>query len=210
MKIYSIIHRASRYVSRLEQYERFRKGIKKNLSILSSTTNYVIDNQDVNNIIKYYKENLGIKPTLYWHQFYSSVNGIFAVEYVPTDLYYGYIQPRLFDMTVCAAYDDKNMYDRFFPSTLMPETIVKCSKGHYYNSDNILIDRDKAEEICKNLPEAIMKPAYQSAGGEGVIKICVENGQVKNKKVSIHDLFDTYKGNFIIQKVLKQHDSLKN
>lgn len=207
MKIYDFFHWASGIATRCERYELFRKGIKRQLKILPSPS-HVIDREQKQKINSFFKETIGIKPTLYWHQFYSSINGNNAHEYIPTDMYYAIIQPRLFDMTVCAAYDDKNLYDTLFPDALLPETIVKCSNGHYYNAQNILISRKEAEQICRNLQEAILKPAYQSAGGAGVIKINVENGHV-NKGKSIQELFDAYESNFIIQKTVKQHDSLK-
>ncbi len=208
MKLFSIIHRLSNLIWRLEQYKRFRSGIKKQLQKIPYPC-HKIDNQQKREVVSFFKDTIGLKPTLYWHQFYSSLNGKFEVGYIPTDLYYGYIQPRLFKMEVCAAYDDKNMYDKFFFDAVMPQTIVKCSNGHFYNAENLLISRNEAEKICKNLPEAIIKPAYMSAGGERVIKISVENGMVNNNNSTIHDLFDLYGANFIIQEVVKQHESLK-
>lgn len=151
----------------------------------------------------YYKSTLRKAPKYYYHQIYYGANGNFAKEYIPEDLYQARIQPMLFDMNVCQAYDDKNLYAQLFPDALMPETIVKCSAGHYYDSMNNIISKQDAIDLCRNLESAIIKPSFMSAGGNGVKRISVSNG-IEKSGTNISDLIESYGKNFVVQKVINQ------
>lgn len=194
------------FARRRKFYKSFRRGVK---ALRKTCELKPLTKQQKKEIFDYYKKTMNNKPKLYWHQLYYSVNGTFAKEYVPMDWYYGQIQPRLFDMRVCIAYDDKNLYDQLFPNVYRPRTILKCHNGHYFDSTHTVIAKTQAFAICENLDEAIIKPTYQSAGGEGVCKFSVKDGVVQGTSKKIESFLGRYGKNYIIQEVIHQHESLK-
>ena len=83
-------------------------------------------------IKQFYKENFGVDVNLKWHEYYSSVNGIYSPEYIPTYLYYTKICPKMNVPKQMAMYSDKNMIDKVIPSAKIPTTYVKNINGYFY------------------------------------------------------------------------------
>ncbi len=185
-------------------YARFRRGVK---SMMATCELKPLTGDQKREIRTYYKSTLGKNTKLYWHQFYYSMNGIFSVKYIPNDLYFGYIKNKLFDNNICAAYDDKNLYDKFFPDTRQPKIFLKCVDGHY-SIDNLPVGKEEAIIHCSNLQEAIIKPTFLSAGGENVRYFSTANGIEMKSKKTVREVFDTYGKNFNVQEAIHQHPAL--
>lgn len=105
------------------------------------------------------------------------------------------------------ALEDKNLLDKFLPSSLLPETIIKNSNGFYY-IDNSQTSIEIAIERCSQYNEFVIKPSIGTYGGEGVRKIVLSG--LDDKYNRIKTLFLEYNSNFIVQVVLKQNSELSN
>ena len=57
------------------------------------TKQYLKDTVFENEAQDYWKKKTGLKINTVWHDYYSSVNGIKDVRYVPENIYYAYIEP---------------------------------------------------------------------------------------------------------------------
>ncbi len=185
-------------------YKRFRNGVKQ----LRKTCDLKpLSKQQKKDIVAYYKRTMNKRPKLYWHQLYYSVNGIFSVKYIPNDLYFGQMQFVFYKQFVDEAFDDKNLYDIFFPNANQPKTILKCANGHFYENSK-LITKEQALSLCGNIPEAIIKPTFMSAGGSNVRFFSSKDGIDTKVNKTVKDVFDKYGKNFIIQQVIHQHEVL--
>lgn len=158
--------------------------------------------------IKYYGKRL---PDYLWHEYYYSRNGIFSEKYVPNYIW-NEINARMLNKNIAKAFDDKNLYYTLFPDICKPDAYIKCINGYYYDNESTMressITKEKAENKCYNIGEAIIKPTFCSCNGKGVKYIDICNGIDKKSGLSIKELMNNYGNNFIIQKVIKQHPEL--
>lgn len=193
------------YFRRQSIYRRFRRSVKE---MMNTCELKPLTKEQKKEITDYYKRTLNKKPKLYWHQYYYSMNGDFSVKYIPNDLYFGRLQYAFYKDFVNQAYDDKNLYDVFFPDANQPSIILKCANGHFYWENN-LIGRNKAIELCANIPEAIIKPTFLSAGGANVRYFSSKDGIDIKTGNTVEQVFSAYGRNFNIQEAIHQHEALK-
>lgn len=189
---------------RRNNYKRFRRGVKQ---MRATCQLKPLTRQQKKEIIDYWKKNFNKRPKLYWHQYYYSMNGEFSVKYIPNDLYFGRMQFAFYNTSINRAYDDKNLYDIFFTHANQPKIILKCANGHFFK-DNKLITKQKAIELCANIPEAIIKPTFLSAGGANVRFFSSKDGIDTRVNKPVKDVFAQYGKNFNIQEAIHQHEAL--
>lgn len=185
-------------------YKRFRRSVKE---MRKTCELKPLTKQQKREIIDYYKRTMNKRPKLYWHQFYYSMNGEFSVKYIPNDLYFGQMQYVFYRSFINEAYDDKNLYDVFFPQANQPKILLKCANGHYYK-DNKLINKQQAVALCANIPEAIIKPTFMSAGGSNVRFFSSVDGVDTKVNKPVKEVFAQYGKNFNIQEAIHQHETL--
>ncbi|MGB5665660.1 MAG: sugar-transfer associated ATP-grasp domain-containing protein [Maribacter sp.] len=155
-------------------------------------------------IKRYFKSNGLNHISNQWHRFYSFCNGRFSVEYIPEELYYLEIEPSLNRQQFVEALADKNLLETLFQNVKQPKSLIKNINGHYYSLGK-LITEDEAVKVCETSFKMIIKPTLDTGGGKNVILFEYSNGTTDYKNFSIKELFDSYKKDFIIQKVVEQH-----
>ena len=162
-------------------------------------------------IKQYYKENFGVDVNLKWHEYYSSVNGIYSPEYIPTYLYYTKICPKMNVPKQMAMYSDKNMIDKFIPSAKIPKTYVKNINGYFY-IDGSPASFEEAVKACDSLNDAIIKHSIDTCKGKSVTRFSSAAGSafIKNNKSkqSVRDLLLSYDKNYIVQSAISQCDKM--
>ena len=125
-----------------------------------------INNKQIKEINYFYKPYT--KVNTIFHDFYYQKNEKFSKKYIPDDIYYTIIDPFYNNWDEAEYIDNKCYYDRIFPNTEQPKTIVKRLNNIWYDDDNNIIDFKKAKEILKNRESYFMKKATESEGGHGV------------------------------------------
>jgi len=149
-----------------------------------------------------------------WLEVYSAVSGKCDYRYVPEDIYYTEIEPRLNNKLYSKAWTDKNSYDLFLGGRVrMPEVVLKCINGQMYLPDYIPVG--SPENYTALPPEyegkkLVIKPTMDSGGGKAVrVFSCSASGIVLNPPVegieTVARLFGLYGGNFIVQNYICQH-----
>ena len=126
--------------------------------------------------------------------------------YLPTSLYWTEIIGKVNQMQFERAYSDKNLTEFILRGIKYPETVLKNVNGYYY-LDGQAVDRDTAIRACQDLGDVIIKPTMQSHGS-GVRKFSVKDGITSIDNETVDHLFSRYKADFIIQKVVRQHERL--
>lgn len=170
---------------------------KINLKSLSNKATLEIRN----NFSKYGFNKISIK----WHRYYSGFHNEMDINFIPESLFYTRIEPALNQAVMYPALEDKNLLDKFFPSSLLPKNIIKNSNGFYY-VDNTQVSIETAIKKCCEHDEFVIKPSIGTNGGEGVKKI--DLGGLENKPKRIKKLFLEYSSDFIVQEILKQNIEL--
>lgn len=106
--------------------------------------------------------------------------------------------------------EDKNLYDRMFPSSYLPKTILRNMDGFYYDKDYLFINKISDKEfkfLLTDLSAVIVKPAVESGSGKNVMlfrrydDVFIDKN---NNLLSIEFLNKFFKKNYIIQECLEQ------
>lgn len=170
-----------------------------------------LTSKQISEVRNFYKENFGIDVNMKWHEYYTSVNGEFSVEYIPTYLYYTKICPKMNPPQLIALYSDKNMIDKLVPSAKIPQTYVKNINGVFY-IDGKPTTVEAAIEKCSNLDDAIIKHSIETCQGQSVTRFSSASGlvSVKNNstKKHIEELFLSYDKNYIVQSAIRQCEKM--
>lgn len=158
-------------------------------------------------IRSYWKKQYGRSVHPGWHMAYKKTTGLQDVRYIPNHEWFSEILPFLNDLSLRAAFRDKNLSDVFLNTERTPETIFKRMHGHYYAPNNTPISFDTAERrllACRN--DMIIKPS-QTDDGYG-IRLLVNRGSelfLNNCPCLLSDLEKQYGRNFLVQKKIIQH-----
>lgn len=154
----------------------------------------------------FYKGLIGRKVSLYSHEYFYSRSGVFAKEYVPTNLYYSDLLPKANKKSVQVVYCDKNMLDVLIPDERVAHVFLKCMNGFYYYEGRS-VTREDAMSLCENLGAVIVKPSLASKG-RGVQKLTIKNGKVEESGETLDQLLKSYGKNFNIQECIVQHERM--
>lgn len=183
---------------------RLVKGVRANLKKVTNGED--LSCEQIEEIKKYYKDLLGISVPLDWHRYFYKRTGVYSPRYIPTSLYYTDIIGKINEMRFERAYSDKNLTEFLLKGIKQPETVLKNMNGYYY-LNGVAVDKETAIQVCGDLSDVIIKPTLQSHGS-GVRKFSVRDGITTIDGIAVDELFNRYKTNFIIQKVVHQHELL--
>ncbi|MRR22584.1 hypothetical protein EG830_06350, partial [bacterium] len=149
-----------------------------------------------------------------WLDVYTAVSSIIDYRYVPEDIYYTEIEPRLNNKLFSKAWTDKNSYELHIGQKVKtPEVVLRCINGILYSPDFIPLGKP---ENYNSLPadferrKLIIKPTMDSGGGKSVRVIACSGSSLEVTPPavginSISGLFSLYGGNFVVQTYIKQH-----
>lgn len=136
----------------------------------------------------------------YTHELVYSITGEFDPYICSVTLFGTDIEFALNRKYHTGAWSDKNYFDKFFPSTPMPYTIVRNIHGVFYDHDYNIIDMDTAINNLSGYDYVCIKPSLTSGGGLGVKKLAVDE--------NLADTIKSYGKNFIIQEIIQQHPAI--
>jgi hypothetical protein len=149
-----------------------------------------------------------------WLDVYTAVSGKPDHRYVPEDIYYTEIEPRLNNKLFSKAWTDKNSYDLFLGGVVkMPGVVLRCINGVLYTAD--FINAGRPEDYTSfdgdhKGRRLVIKPTMDSGGGKAVRVITFSGANLEvNPSVegvkTLPQLFGLYGGNFIVQEYIEQH-----
>lgn len=139
------------------------------------------------------------KVTTEFHNFYTDVTGQFHVNYLPDDLYYSHIDQYYNDWRECTFLDNKCFYPWMFTGVRQPENVAYRIRGLWFDSDRRQLTVQELEALLAKESEIVVKMATDSDGGKGVFFI---------KGTEINDVLPKIKDDIVIQRPLKQHETL--
>ena len=154
-----------------------------------------------------------INVSVEWLKVYGSISEKYDFRYIPEDVYYTEIEPRLNNKAFSKAYTDKNFYHIVLDSEILPEVVLHSTNGVLYSSD--YAGTEKIVEFdfwSRGLANGIyvIKPTVDTGGGQGVRVITISPGSFSiNPSLtgicSFEELLKYYKRDFLIQKYIIQH-----
>lgn len=144
-------------------------------------------------------------PNMIFHSYFTDRSGVFYPEYIPQDIYVGYIDPYYNDVIGAKFLDNKCLYDMIFHGIPQCETILKRTNGIWLTGDNVPLDNENTSEIISNEKNGVfVKEAQLTAGGNGVTYI----PQEKLSFQKVREITDSIKTDVVIQRELRQHPDM--
>lgn len=143
----------------------FQKKIKNSKYI----NDFELSNEFKTKISTYWKQYEKINHI--WHKAYIATNGIEDVRYIPEDIFYKKIEPRLNRYDLYRSYSDKNIYDKNFSEFKMAKTICRNMNGENYDSEYNIITFRKSVELVAEFAQnnkIVLKPSIETGGGRNV------------------------------------------
>lgn len=147
-----------------------------------------------------------IKPKKMWYDLYCNKSEEYDPRYIPEDLYWQKIYPTLNRPSFRHAYTDKCFYNHLFPYLKQPRTILRNRNHCFYDASGEIINFSQAKSILESEDSFLIKPAIYSGEGVDIFFYEKDNGQ----NVNLENLMDAYGSDYIVQKVVSQHEILAN
>jgi hypothetical protein len=156
--------------------------------------------------IKAFYKQYGLNVSTAWHKRYLDILHMRDVRFIPEDLFYVDIEPRLNNLIYRDGIDDKNMYDLLFKAegVQLPDTVVRNINGYWLDENYKLLDMSLATKLCLNEERLIIKKAVNSGGGNNIIVLRRDEITSENLQKTFSQLGE----NLVIQKLLQQHKLL--
>jgi hypothetical protein len=157
--------------------------------------------------------NLSGKVRYDWLEVYTTVSGKADPAYVPEDIYYTLIEPRLNNKLFSKAWTDKNSYELFLRDVVrLPAVRLRCINGILYTPD--FMPAGRPEEFT-SFPagmkgkKLVIKPTMDSGGGKAVRVVTLQEEGIEltppvTGVSTLTQLFSLYGGNFIVQDYIRQ------
>ncbi|HLW09107.1 MAG TPA: sugar-transfer associated ATP-grasp domain-containing protein, partial [Fermentimonas sp.] len=133
------------------------------------------------------------------HRFYKKIHG-FDSRYLAMPVYDPLIIRTLNPFQDACVFVNKGLFDIFFNKLKQPELFIKRIDGHLFDCNSSLITEAESLSILSEKEMFIIKPSANSHGGAGIKLI-----RTKKSEQEIKGLIDGYKGDFIVQEILDQH-----
>ena len=156
--------------------------------------------EQLRQVKEYYKGYPAANPI--YHQVNTGKSGRFYPEYIPEELYYGYIEPYFSGRVETRYVDNKCDYYRMFAGFKQPELVCMRTRGLWFGADFRPVTKKEVLKCLDTEAEVVLKRAENSEGGAGVHFLPVEH-----RLESFRKLIRTIPCDVVIQKVLKQHEA---
>ena len=140
-------------------------------------------------------------PSMVFHRYFTEKTGEFHVNYIPQDLYVGYIDPYLNNIRAAKHLDNKCYYDSLFYSFKQPYLVLKRINHIWLNKDGVPVGRVEMENIISKEHEGVfIKEAQGTAGGHGVKYVDCDVDACKK----VFEIAENIKTDIVVQRRLKQ------
>lgn len=144
-------------------------------------------------------------PNLIFHAFFTEKTGEFHANYIPQDLYVGYIDPYLNDLNEAKYIDNKCYFGALFNTIPQPYSVLKRINNFWFDHDGNPIDFEAALNIIEKENEGVfIKEARDSSGGHGVVFVASD----AEAKTRAREVINAIHTDIVIQRPLHQHKEL--
>ena len=200
-------------LSKLLKWQVYQLTLKK-IKIIMFSIRKTGEFRNVDSAIKgKYKKlwsGFGYRVNTNWLKSYVSISGISDYRYIPENIYYSEIEPRLNNRAFSKSYTDKNNYHRILDNNILVPVLFRSINGVFYTPDYQIIKNINNYFDSENkYGTYIIKPSIEGGGGRDVRKIEFTSKYLKltpsiEGVKDFHDLINYYKRDFVIQEYLEQ------
>ena len=188
--IYVNIRRASAIKRRVDEFNK--KGTPKVLTVEQE--------KQIRDYYAPYKI-----PNMVFHNYFTERSGEFFPEYIPQDIYVGYIDPYFNDIIAAKYFDNKCMYPALFHDIKQCKNILMRVNGIWTDGECNPVKPNMIESLLSAYDGGLfLKEAQTTAGGEGVTYISKE----KLSYEEIINVASKYSTDIVVQQELRQHKDM--
>lgn len=135
------------------------------------------------------------------------MNGVFDPLYLPVDVFYLDIMPRLSNLKLAEAWEDKAYYCKRFPSVPFPHLISACIDGKLYDRNLWPCSISDLLENIRSYKSIFVKPSIGSYQGIGAFKLDLIDvggkGDLSRRLAKAGD-------NFVVQELIEQNNFMSS
>ena len=143
------------------------------------------------------------KPSYAWHGHFKSVSGSFDPLYLPIDAFYLDLMPRLSNLPLATAWEDKAYYNTRFPDVPFPQLVAACIDGALVNGSLCRCSIEDLWRAVQDLGAVFIKPSIGSYQGIGAFKLLAEDVATP---LSLAEALADSGDNYVVQELIEQHD----
>lgn len=177
-------------------YRVFSRKRTRNLPSLSAS--------EKKEIKEYWKKYRRINSSVYEYKWFKMKHKL-DKRIIPESIWHADVEPHFNNVLLEKAFEDKNYYEMIVGKKNSPETIVHCINGQLLDDRYLPIDKNSAAEYVNLEKEVICKASLGTSGGKA-IRFISEHIDATD----IENIVDSYNGNFVIQKIIKQHPLIES
>lgn len=145
------------------------------------------------------------QPSYEWHEHFKFVNGSFDPLYVPVDTFFLDLMPRLSNLSLSTAWEDKAYYGVRFPDIPFPKLIAACIDGSLVDGDLVPCEAEDLWREVTRFNGVFIKPSIGSYQGIGAFKL---NSQDLKGPDDLKKALAGSGDNYVVQELIKQHELL--
>ena len=112
-----------------------QEGIKRVRTELKKTGEFKNISSEIEKKHAKLWSGFGIRVNMDWLKAYISISGISDYRYIPEDIYYCEIEPRLNKNAFSKPYSDKNNYHKILNNDILVPILFRAINGVYYTHD---------------------------------------------------------------------------
>lgn len=127
-------------------------------------------------------------------------------RFIPDTFWHIKVEPAFTDLKMEKGFCDKNYFDTIVGTENSPEILCRCINGQLLDGAFAPLDVEGACRVLQQEAEVICKPSLDSGGGRNILFLSREQMTSEMLESLVRD----YGGNFIAQKIVKQHAFMSN
>lgn len=169
---------------------------------------YPVDKKFERDSVRWWKDYTGLSIDPIWHNYYSAMNGIRKIEYLPENLYYAYIEPFYNRKAFAPCCDDKCYYTERFPAHVMrdlgtrPSVRLRNISGMFYDENFQILSRTNAiRRLAEETRGYVIKESITGKGGNRIT--FVEPGERRTSE-ELKVILARYGKDFVVEGLIEQ------
>jgi len=146
-----------------------------------------------------------------WFKVYYAISNISNINFIPENIYYNIVEPRLNNKMFDMAYSDKNFYDQHFDLDVFPYVYLRNINGIFYDHRyrSFYFTQRNLCDLFRDTKKILIKKSIDTSGGRNVEVFLKEGDTFINKyyqKLTKKYLLENLHNNFLIQEYIEQHN----
>ena len=164
-----------------------------------------LSREEKEKIRQYWKQNYGKTVPLRQYAWFKA-QGLEPDPRLLPDLFWHInVEPAFTNLPLEKGFRDKNYFETIVGKEHSPDILCRCINSQLLDSDYAPVDLETACRMIHRESEVVCKPSIDSGGGRSILFVSGTDVTPEFLESQIRN----YRGNFVVQKILKQHSFMQ-